>query len=65
MSRIFHCILLLYIVFVIAETRNVLLYTDLQQTAPVTIWEEIQHSPTDNGAKQNFFISHLWGTLSH
>lgn len=38
--------MLLYIVFVIAEIRNVLLYSD-PQPAPITIWEETQQPPVD------------------
>jgi len=42
MAQIIHCCVLLYIVFVVAEIRNVLLYSDPQQAAPLTIWEEVQ-----------------------
>jgi hypothetical protein len=41
--------MLLYIVFVIAEIRNVLLYSDPGQPAPITIWEETQQPPGDKG----------------
>lgn len=51
MSQFIHCCILLYIVFVIAEIRNVLVYSDPQQAAPLTIWEETQHSLTDEGHK--------------
>jgi hypothetical protein len=41
--------MLLYIVFVIAEIRNVLLYSDPRQPEPITIWEETPLPPDDNG----------------
>jgi hypothetical protein len=41
MSQIIHCCILLYIVFVIAEIRNVLVHSDPRQAEPITIWEEI------------------------
>lgn len=40
--------MLLFIVFVIAEIRNVLLYSDPRQPAPITIWEEMQQPPVDS-----------------
>jgi len=47
MSQILHCCMLLYIVFVIAEIRNVLLYSDPRHPEPITIWDEIQQPPGD------------------
>ena len=44
MSQIIHCFMLLFIVFVVAEIRNVLLYSDPHHP-PVTIWEEVQQPP--------------------
>lgn len=41
MAQIIHCFMLLYIVFIIAEIRNVLVSTDPQLAEPVTIWEEV------------------------
>ena len=51
MSQFFHCCMLLYIVFVIAEIRNVLLYSDPRQPVPITIWEETQQPPADQDYK--------------
>lgn len=45
MSQIIHCFMLLFIVFVIVEIRNVLLYSDPYHPPPVTIWEEIAQPP--------------------
>jgi hypothetical protein len=44
MAQIIHCFMLLYIVFIIAEIRNVLVSTDPHPVEPVTIWEEVQPS---------------------
>ncbi len=54
MTQIIHCFMLLYIVFIIAEIRNVLLYSDPQQAEPITIWEEIQQPPGDNSYKLTY-----------
>ncbi|WP_153306371.1 hypothetical protein [Desulfopila sp. IMCC35006] len=54
MSQIMHCLMLLFIVFVIAEIRNVLFYTDTQHPAPLTIWEETQSSPADYGHNSHY-----------
>ena len=51
MSQIIHCCVLLYIVFVIAEIRNVLVHSDPSQAAPITIWEEIQPTPDNSSYK--------------
>lgn len=45
MSQIIHCFMLLFIVFVIVEIRNVLLYSDPYQPPPITIWEELPQPP--------------------
>lgn len=42
MAQIIHCCMLVYIVFIIAEIRNVLLGTDLPPAQPVAIWEEVR-----------------------
>lgn len=57
MSQIIHCIILLSIVFVIAEIRNVLLYTDPQQPVPLTIWQETRNAPVDTGNVNNSRLS--------
>ena len=49
MSQIIHCFVLLYIVFIIAETRNILMNTDPRTAPPVTIWEEVQPPVGDLG----------------
>jgi hypothetical protein len=51
MLQIIHCCVLLYIVFVIAEIRNVLVYSDPSLAAPITIWEEVQHPPDSSSYK--------------
>lgn len=56
MSQIFHCCMLLYIVFVIAEIRNVLLQSDPRQPEPLTIWEEIQRLPAGNNFKSTYTL---------
>jgi len=48
MSQIIHCCMLLYIVFVVAEIRNVLLHSDPSQAEPITIWDEMPQ-PVDSG----------------
>jgi hypothetical protein len=40
MAQLMHCLTLLFIVFIVAEIRNVLISTDPQQAAPLAIWEE-------------------------
>lgn len=40
MAQLIHCLMLLFIVFVIAEIRNVLVSGDPQHAAPLTIWDE-------------------------
>lgn len=49
MAQIIHCFMLLYIVFIIAEIRNVLISTDPYLAQPVTIWEEVQPPAGDSG----------------
>ncbi len=39
--------MLLYIVFVIAEIRNVLVNGDPLQPQPLTIWDEVQAPPAN------------------
>jgi hypothetical protein len=51
MLQIIHCCVLLYIVFVIAEIRNVLVHSDPSLAAPITIWEEIHHTPDSSSYK--------------
>lgn len=50
MAQIIHCCMLLYIVFVVAEIRNVLIHSDPRQAEPITIWDEIP-KPVDTGLK--------------
>ena len=40
MSVFFHCCMLFYIVFVVAEIRNVLIESNPSQAEPITIWNE-------------------------
>jgi len=40
MTQIIHCFVLIFIVFVCAEIRNVLLYDAPYQNKPVSIWNE-------------------------
>jgi hypothetical protein len=49
MAQIIHCCILLYIVFVIAEIRNVLVHGDPRQAAPITIWDELPQ-PSGEGS---------------
>ena len=42
MSQLFHCFMLLYIVIVMAEIRNVLINGTPSNPEPITIWDEIQ-----------------------
>jgi len=49
MSQIIHCCILFYIVFVVAEIGNVLLYGDPQQAEPITIWDETPHKVAVTG----------------
>ena len=49
MAQIIHCFMLLYIVFIFAEIRNVLMGTDPHPAQPVTIWEEVQPPAGDSG----------------
>ena len=48
--------MLLYIVFVIAEIRNVLLQSDPRQPEPLTIWEEIQQLPAKSNSKSMYTL---------
>ncbi|MGB3211356.1 MAG: hypothetical protein WBB19_11675 [Desulforhopalus sp.] len=48
-QQLIHCCVLLYIIFVIAEIRNVLLFNDPRQPSPITIWEEVQQPADSNG----------------
>jgi hypothetical protein len=54
MSQIIHCCILLYIVFVIAEIRSVLVHSDPQQAEPIAIWEEILQPPVEGSFKITF-----------
>lgn len=54
MSIFFHCCMLLYIVFVVAEIRNVLLEGNPSQAEPITIWNETSQ-PSDEGSNKNTF----------
>ncbi len=54
MLQIFHCCVLLFIIFVIAEIRNVLINSDPQQAEPLTIWEEV-HQPADASGNKYAF----------
>lgn len=47
MSQFFHCFMLLYIVFVMAEIRNVLINGTPNNPEPITIWEEVQPRTAD------------------
>lgn len=49
MAQIIHCCMLLYIVFVVAEIRNVLIHSDPRQAEPITIWDEMPQ-PVDTGS---------------
>ena len=51
MLQIIHCCVLLYIVFVIAEIRNVLVHSDPSQATPITIWEEVHRTPDSSSYK--------------
>jgi len=49
MSQFFHSIVLLLILFILAEIRSVLLDTNPFQPQRLTIWDEAQ--PVSDGAK--------------
>lgn len=51
MSQIIHCCMLLYIVFVVAEIRNVLVNSDPRQAEPITIWDEKPQATVTDGFK--------------
>lgn len=55
MAQIIHCFMLLYIVFIIAEIRNVLVSAEFQPAEPVTIWEEVK--PSAGNLRNSFSIS--------
>ena len=42
MAQLIHGIMLLFIVFILAEIRNVLVNSDPSPAQPLTIWEEVQ-----------------------
>lgn len=46
MSQIVHYFALLFIVFVLAEIRNVLVFQDPFQSKNISIWEEVQEPDT-------------------
>ncbi len=52
MSQILHCFALLFIVFVLAEIRNVLLFENPFQSDTITIWEEVQVPKTTGDLTQ-------------
>lgn len=54
MSIFFHCCMLFYIVFVVAEIRNVLLESNPGQAEPITIWNE-RSQPLDEENETNIF----------
>ena len=54
MSIFFHCCMLFYIVFVVAEIRNVLLESNPSEAEPITIWNETLQ-PSDEGSGKNIF----------
>jgi len=54
MSIFFHCCMLFYIVFVVAEIRNVLLESNPGQAEPITIWNE-RSQPLDGENETNIF----------
>ncbi|MFW2366502.1 MAG: hypothetical protein ACN4GW_08795 [Desulforhopalus sp.] len=47
MAQFFHCFMLLYIVFVVAEIRNVLINGTPNNPEPITIWEEARPGLAD------------------
>ncbi len=47
MSQIIHCCMLLFIVLVLAEIRNVLLTSDPRHPERITIWDEEQPPPSE------------------
>lgn len=51
MAQIIHCCMLLYIVFVVAEIRNVLIHSDPRQAEPITIWDEMPPPVAATGLK--------------
>lgn len=52
MSIFFHCCMLFYIVFVVAEIRTVLLESNPRHAEPITIWNETSQHP-DEGSDKN------------
>lgn len=42
MAQLIHGIMLLFIIFILAEIRNVLMDSDPWPAQPLTIWEEVQ-----------------------
>jgi hypothetical protein len=53
MSVFFHCCMLFYIVFVVAEIRNVLIESNPSQ-APITIWNETLQPLSEGSDKSTF-----------
>jgi hypothetical protein len=43
--------MLLYIVFIVAEIRNVLIQGDPRQAEPITIWDEMPQPADTSGFK--------------
>ncbi|MGW8193263.1 MAG: hypothetical protein ACWGOX_03275 [Desulforhopalus sp.] len=48
MSQFIHCFMLLYIVFVMAQIRDVLISGTPDQPEPITIWDEAQPPAEDS-----------------
>lgn len=46
--------MLLYIVFVVAEIRNVLIHSDPRQAEPITIWDDIPQPANTDGFRLTY-----------
>jgi hypothetical protein len=46
--------MLLYIVFVVAEIRNVLMHSDPRQAEPITIWDDIPQPADTDGLRLTY-----------
>jgi|GEM_PF-1261875 len=54
MAQIMHCFMLLFIVFVVAEIRNVLINSDPRTAEPITIWDETPQPVAHSSGKITF-----------